>query len=483
MIAGPIQLLGLQAKQLPNAPVIYYAGRVFSFLELRTLSRKLAARLQALGIGHGDLIAIHFANPFMGWVCSLGLFQLGAISCLLTNVSRLPKNISFKFYLTDNEAFETDDLNAEIISIDGEWLQGMLSAQELEREWIFQNEEDICRLVMSSGSTGESKAVPLSIGALMNRSRVFHEIDSNLGCELLLSDTANSVGLYKAIAPLFSGKPISFGHSYQQINQDLNTIPITNIVGSPLQLSTLLDYFEQAPPSQNLFVQNITSVGSSLSISLSKRLFSIFGSKANIRSIYGSTELGPVAIFPINVIDESYVELGNILPFVTLEIIDSKNKKCAVDITGEIRARSDYMSHEYFRDDSDITQFKDAWFYPGDLGVLTKDGKLVLSGRNDSLFNIGGVKVNSFEIEKFLLDVQGIKDAYCFKESGPKGIDQVYVALVLTEPVDLQNLTQKVIAAFGASLAIRLVDIKSMPLTPAGKLSKAKVRKLVLELI
>jgi long-subunit acyl-CoA synthetase (AMP-forming) len=46
--------------------------------------------------------------------------------------------------------------------------------------------------------------------------------------------------------------------------------------------------------------------------------------------------------------------------------------------------------------------FKDGFFYPGDLGMLTDENHFKLLRRVDNLINLSGVKVNPESIEGFL---------------------------------------------------------------------------------
>ncbi len=481
MIANnPFQALVQQAEKRPDLPAIYYAGKVFSYAELLTLTRKVASKLSNLGIGKNHLVGLHFANPLMGWACSLALFQIEAISCSLTNVASISKELIFDYYLRDNLSLDIKDPRTQSFEIDGTWIADISLSQEHLIEQASNEEDKTCRLVMSSGSTGDAKAVPLSSKMLMSRSEIFSELDPNMGCELLLSDTSNSVGLYKAVASLISGKPFSFGYTYEQIERDLLEVPLTNIIGSPLQLSALVEYLEAKQYKSFGNVKRVTSVGSTLSTNLAIRLEELFAPKVNVVSIYGSTELGPVASFQSRDSDNKFCEEGHIFPFAQVEIVDKKGRQCIAEVKGEIRVKSKTMAHSYFPSDTSGGIFKDGWFYPGDLGSLTKQGFLQILGRVGEVFNIGGVKVNPNEVDSFLLKQAGIRDALCCNVVSDNGVDELYAAVVVEEPFDLIQLTQRTAFEFGGFFPIQLVAVKAIPQTSAGKPSRAQTRRLIL---
>mgnify|MGYP003353367339 CR=1 FL=1 len=57
--------------------------------------------------------------------------------------------------------------------------------------------------------------------------------------------------------------------------------------------------------------------------------------------------------------------------------------------------RTPIVMQGYFRDPEQTkAAFRDGWFYPGDLGTLTDDGRLRLAGRSSEIVNAGGVKVD-----------------------------------------------------------------------------------------
>ena len=45
-------------------------------------------------------------------------------------------------------------------------------------------------------------------------------------------------------------------------------------------------------------------------------------------------------------------------------------------------------------------KFRNDWFYPGDLGSLTKDGQLVVHGRADDMMILNGINIYPSEVER-----------------------------------------------------------------------------------
>jgi long-subunit acyl-CoA synthetase (AMP-forming) len=86
---------------------------------------------------------------------------------------------------------------------------------------------------------------------------------------------------------------------------------------------------------------------------------------------YGSTEIGTICSGTFEEVSDIEGCVGKPVEGVTVEIDN-----------GEIRIKSPTMIAGY--DDfpeADAVHFRDGWFYPGDLGYFTKDGRLVITGR------------------------------------------------------------------------------------------------------
>ena len=86
---------------------------------------------------------------------------------------------------------------------------------------------------------------------------------------------------------------------------------------------------------------------------------------------YGCTEIGTVATGTAEEVADTPGCVGKVLPGITVEIVDD----------GYIRIKSSTTMATEYVDDPEMTAkyFRDGWFYPGDKGYFTKDGRLVIT--------------------------------------------------------------------------------------------------------
>ena len=84
-------------------------------------------------------------------------------------------------------------------------------------------------------------------------------------------------------------------------------------------------------------------------------------------------------------------------------------------INVKIRIKTPGMVEDYYNNKNATKNFfKDGWFYSGDTGYLTKQGEIVLTGRNDERINLNGVKVNPSKIDRIIESYPDVKEAACF---------------------------------------------------------------------
>jgi len=86
--------------------------------------------------------------------------------------------------------------------------------------------------------------------------------------------------------------------------------------------------------------------------------------------------------------------VGYVTPGVLIEVVDESDNPLPLGKEGLLRIRSPHNIKGYFGNPEETKNaFRDGCFYPGDLGYLTRDGMLVVSGgRHKTRLNLGGAE-------------------------------------------------------------------------------------------
>jgi len=176
----------------------------------------------------------------------------------------------------------------------------------------------------------------------------------------------------------------------------------------------------------------------------------------NVVTTYGMTETGSGVVYD-----------GHALDGVEIRIVD-----------GEIHIRCDMLMRGYRNAPTTIDA--DGWLHTGDIGSMSNDGRLTVTGRRGDMIISGGENIYPREIEDVIAEVPGVH------EVAVVGVDdtewgQHVTALFTVMPgasVDEQMVLEHCrsrMASYKKPKDVRIVD--SFPLNSTGKIAKKVLRE------
>jgi len=470
-----------QAKLNPMALAICVPGSKLesvSYGELERFMYNVARNALKSGLGPGNLAAIYVSDTILHTAIVLGLMYVNVATLSL----REPKGVSGiapDFVLTDVPGRFSG--KATVVAVDQSWLEGdVLPLDESQRPTAKDN--DICRIILTSGSTGVSKGIAFSHRMLAERvahysyskgSRFAH--CSRFFCDLGIS---TSPGFRYAITLLSRGGAIFFlGPEPADILQTIDLYTIQGMATSPYGLGEFLKFFEADRAFQVTF-DHIICQGAMLSRELSNRARARMCQ--NLYSSYGSTETTTVAFGPASVLERVPGAVGYIQPGVIVEAVDKTGMTLPPLRDGSLRIRSAHMVTGYVGDpEATQTFFRDGCFYSGDIGHLTPDGLLVITGREKTALNIGGDTVSPELVEAVITSFPGIGEAGVFAANNDLGIAELCALVVTSIPVDPTALRRHCADRLPPScIPVRIVAVDALPRGGQGKLERHRLPEL-----
>ncbi len=171
-----------------------------------------------------------------------------------------------------------------------------------------------------------------------------------------------------------------------------------------------------------------------------------------------------------------------------VKLVDADGDKVATGMEGEILARGPSLFRGYTSAEANREAFdQEGYFRTGDLGILTGDGLLTITGRKKDIIIRGGENLSAKEIEDALHEHPAVREAAVVAMPHERLGEGVCAWLI---PTGAARPDQKELAAYlgAAGLARqkcpeRVEYIAELPKTASGKVRKHELRRMIAQKI
>ena len=533
------ELLDQTIARCGENDAVVYADRDFrlTWFQFGEEVDLLAKGLMALGVKHGEKIAL-WATNVPHWVVLM--FAAAKIGAIL-----LPLNTNYKSHELDFALKQSDAENLFIISgyrdcdyvavvnellpelksqprgnlksanyphlkrvmfLGGEKHRGMYALNEIKalaneitdaeyRERQAQCDvNDVVNMQYTSGTTGFPMGVQLThrniandgfwIGACQNlssRDRVcipvplFHCFGCVLGVMSCVNHGSTMVFLEKF-------DPV-------MVMMSIEKEKCTATYGVPTMYIAMLDH-----PLFNKFdfssLRTGIMSGSACPVHRMQQVFDRMYMK-EVTNPYGLTESGPVMTMTRyfeKSIKHKCETIGQALPGIEVAIIDPETKELApLGVDGEICCRGYNTMIGYYNmpEQTAACIDKNGWLHSGDIGRMDKDGYYYITGRLKDLIIRGGENISPKEVEDFLGTMPGIKDVAVVGCPSKKYGEQPAAFIIRSEGStisehDVAAFCKDKISWFKIPKYVHFMDI--FPMTASQKIQKYKLREMAAQL-
>ncbi|MGZ6793667.1 MAG: o-succinylbenzoate--CoA ligase [Mycobacteriales bacterium] len=299
-------------------------------------------------------------------------------------------------------------------------------------------DEEVCLVVPTSGSTGEPKGVLLTAACLTASAQAATERLGGPGRWWLNLPVTHIGGLQVLLRALAHGEepaldPADLGEGRRYCSL------------VPTQLRRLVD-------DPRLATFDAVLLGGAAAPA--PLLAQARERGVNVVTTYGMSETSGGCVYD-----------GTPLPGVTVDVQDR------IVLQGPVVARGYRL-----RPDLTAEAFDGDRFTTSDLGRW-EDGRLVVLGRADDLVVTGGEKVAPAAVEAALAEHPSVADVAVVGVPDPEWGARVVAVVVLRGPLDLQEAREHVaarVSRVAAPKELRVVD--ALPLLPGGKVDRARLR-------
>lgn len=459
-------------------------GRIFTYGDIDALSAKMAGALLSAGAKPGDRVAVQIEkSPENVWLY-LGAMRAGLIYVPL-NTAYTPDEIGY--FLNDanpsvfvcapekEAALRQAAQNVSRTLTLGTNFDGTL-INALESVAPFSDiepraQDDVAVILYTSGTTGRSKGAMITHENLRSNAVTLNTLWGFSPKDVLLHalPVFHIHGLFVALhTAMLSACKIIFLPKFD-VDEVLGQLPRASVMmGVPTFYTRLLGHAgfnEESCAHMRLFISG--------SAPLTAETFNAFKERTGHKILerYGMSEAGMIASNPL---DGARIAgtVGYALPDVAIRI--------AGDAPGEVEIKGPNVFAGYW-EKPDITAeafTEDGWFKTGDVGVLDREGRLSLVGREKDLIISGGFNIYPIEIEQLLDALPGVAESAVIGVPH-RDMGEGVVAIVVENEcgVNDADLTAAVNALAKFKRPRKFFRMQALPRNTMGKVQKQVLRE------
>lgn len=493
---------------------VYCDDRSFTYNQLNSRVNQLSRGLQSLGVEKGDRVAYLAPNTVEMLEGFYGNYQVGAVMVPL-NIRLKPEDYLFilnhsesKILFVDQELYslikpiknelETvehiivhyKDAQTEEIDYDA-WLASF-SYDSFTR--VELDENDVCSLLYTSGTTGNPKGVMLT-----HRNNYLHALSTMHHLRVTDQD------VYLHVLPMFHvngwGSPFYYtanGATHiclrkatsEAIFDKIAKHHVSILHMAPTVLNGLLQYYEQQPMKMEQNVR-VVIAGSAPPPSFVTRVENELGWE--FIQVYGMTESSPIST--VSRIRSQFTNLSTEgqarlkakagYPIIGSEVrvvneFGEDVEQNGNDI-GEVIIRSHGVMKGYWKNpDATNETIRNGYLHTGDMGTIDENGYIDIVDRKKDIIISGGENISSIEVEGVLFEHPAILEAAVIAAPHEKWGETPHAFVVLRE--GNEHVTEAEIILFSRSklahfkAVTSVTFLKELPKTASGKIQKVHLR-------
>ena len=506
------RILAEKAERIPDKTFLLWEGRSWTYAALEQMTNRYANSLRALGIGHGDHVAVMLPNcPEFFWVC----WGLGKIGAVAVPINTAAKGDMLRYFI--------DQSDASCVVVDDEWVARLAAIQpQLAKvgRYVYRGEQapaacgldassapvhalaqlestdasrpaldavsydDVHLIMYTSGTTGPSKGVmcPHSQGHAVGRALTidfgYRPDDVLYTCLPLFHGNAI---WYTCYAALWADATIALAPRFSSTRfwDEIRASGATQFN----TLGAMTNIIWQLPPGPH---ERDHKLRLCMTVPVPKEIYHEMQARygVTLTSVFAMTENFAMTRFTPDDPPSKAGSAGRTRGACELRIVDDDERDLPAGEVGEIWMRplqpGAMMKGYYKMPDATAREFVDGWFKTGDRGRLDADGYLYFVDRKKEAIRRRGENISAYEVELILSRHPAILEVAAIPVASEMSEDDVMVYVVrkpghaLTH-AEVVRFANEHMSYFMVPRFVEFTD--ALPKTASEKLEKYKLKQ------
>jgi acyl-coenzyme A synthetase/AMP-(fatty) acid ligase len=465
-----VQMIDFWARQKPDSPAVLMLDTAISYLSLSRAIRATAGHLSQQRLDVSAPVGILVDHPARNVVLTLALMSLGVPSIVIreSQLAYLGK-LGTKSLLVEGQIYPPAGLSA--VQIDLRWF-GDPNAPAPRPLGASER----TKLAFTSGTTGIPKAISFSEADIAARSNFLRVVTGDVQWtrSMIMPGLSTNFGFSQVALTLEFGRTVCFASNPEDAARTIELFGVDLLICSNQQAQSFAEHLER----RKLRLRSLKCVwlgGAVPTEGLVQKINDYLC--RDVLCVYASTEAHVGAFGRWNDIKQVRNAVGFVCPWATIECVDALGNPVAVGQAGDVRIKTPNQGllHTATQDPSEQIE---TWFYPGDRGMLTPEGLLVIEGRATDTINKGGVKISAMAVEQCLAAVPGVQDAAVCGIPNLMGVDQLVALVVAKSDIGVAALNAALRQASLEATVDRVLIVDAIPRNATGKVNRDDIRAL-----
>ena len=481
----------------------------YTFGELLRLSNRAANALRGLGLGRGDVVAVHAPQRPETAIVHMALYRIGAIGL---PISKLFGPDAIQYRLTNSGAkaivmepetvHKLEGIRSQLPELrhvlvvggrgDGLSFQELLEKASAELKPEPSSPEDPILLMYTSGTTGNPKGVLHAGRYVLGHNGIDYSYNFLREGDLYYSpaDWAWAGGLLDGLLGIWPyGVPVLAYRTKARFDPDVTLRLMAKYRATvglypPTALKSLREVSKPRDKYPDLALRCLVSGAEPVSPELGRWVAEVL--RVEFNQGFGQTEAN-YFIGTCSALEPFKLEaLGKPYPGHDVAVVDSEGRVLRNGETGEIAIRKNdpVVMKEYYKNPGAMKEkFAGEWCLTGDLGHADDEGYLYFQGRADDVIKTSGYRVGPAEVEASIMEVPGVASCAVIGVSDSQR-GQAIKAFVKVLPGQeasnelvrrIQDHVKKKLAAHEYPREIEFME--EFPMTVTGKIRRRDLRE------